>query len=174
MKYLSSKAAVIGVVALAAGDLGVSAGDGSSFLETFTATSWEESWSYSSDEKYNGKFAVETMVEGTDDTGLKVGLLDDVLTILIPGVGALSRLTPHICLARTHNVGDGEGQVLRCGDASSDADRSLQGQDCSAVRAQGGDAVGVRWGVYEVFDCDAVVRAEFTGGGDAVYGDVWA
>jgi len=77
MKYLSSKAVAVGAVALAAGDLGVSAGDGSSFLETFTATSWEESWSYSSAEKYTGKFAVESMVEGTDDTGLKVGSLDD-------------------------------------------------------------------------------------------------
>ena len=76
-RYLKLVVEPGGAVALAAGDLGVSAGDGSSFLETFTATSWEESWSYSSAEKYTGKFAVESMVEGTDDTGLKVGSLDD-------------------------------------------------------------------------------------------------
>lgn len=76
MKYLSSKAVVMGAVALAAGDSmvgGVSGAEKGSFLETFTSESFSAGWSYSDGEKYTGRFAVETIVEGTDDTGLKVG-----------------------------------------------------------------------------------------------------
>ena len=128
MKYSSSAAVVGAAVALAAG----ASADGS-FHEEFTVASWEENWSYSNAEKYTGKFAVETMVTGTDDTGLKVGSITyPTATHSITAI--IAHFRSSTCAPEL--VGDGKGAALRCGDASSYADRSVQGQDCSAVRAQ--------------------------------------
>jgi calnexin len=64
--YYSSKALLVSVLA------GHAAASSSGFLETFTSESWSERWSYSSAEKYTGKFAIESTLEGFDNTGLKV------------------------------------------------------------------------------------------------------
>eukprot|EP00889_Picochlorum_renovo_P008748 jgi/Picre1/35778/NNA_003238.t1 len=63
------------------------------FHETFSE-SWEERWIYSTGEKYTGRFAVETTLEGSDNTALKVtekaqhyGMSALLPTPLDPGAG---------------------------------------------------------------------------------------
>jgi len=134
MKYLSSKAVVMGAVALAASDplgggVSASAGEGS-YLETFTVESFSSGWSYSNGEKYTGRFAVETIVEGTDDTGLKVRIchLLDLFFFFVSFSCLFSFccLPWKICLLLDYiyyggDVGDEKGAALWCGHPPSKA-----------------------------------------------------